>query len=210
MPDEEAAFGPDITFELGESGGTCEYWALISATDGSGIAVDGVREGDVLRIIDASGICSFSKGKAGLVRSIVTVATEVAGAAVGGAGLWKKATDLMRGELNKHGDNESRGAKRRDAFGQEIGGDGNVAEEEGGLIICLPPATGMVYSSNKVRRDDPTKKPPAGAFFPARGDRPKTMPSDGVIRIGVFDSNFKDNAGCYEIKFSLTRGGGNA
>ena len=209
MQDEEAAFGPDITFEPGEGVGTREYWALVSATDGSGIAVDGVKKGDVLRIIDASGVCSFSKGKAGLVRSIVTVAAEVAGAATGG-GLWKKATDLMRSELNKHGNTESRGAKRRDAFGREIGGGGSVAEEEGGLIVCLPPATGMVYSSNNVRRGHATKQPPAGAFFLKRGAPPRKMPGDGVIRIGVFDSNFKDNAGCYEIKFSLTRGGGNA
>ncbi len=210
MSDKEAAFGPDITLELGDAGGSCEYWALISATDGSGIAIDGVKNGDVLRIIDASGVCSFSKGKAELVRSIVAVAAEVVGGTAGSAGVWKKATDSMRGELNKHGDNESSGAKRRDAFGHEIGGDGNVAAEEGGLIVCLPPTTGMVYSSNKVRRGDPTKIPPTGAFFLERGAPPKTMDADGVIRIGAFDSNFMDNAGCYEIKFSLTRGGENS
>ena len=209
MADDEGAFGPDITFEPGDSGGICEYWALVSATDGSGIAIDNVKAEDELRILDASGICSFSKGKAKLIRSIVTIAAKV-GADATGMGLWKTATDSMRAELDKHGDNESRGAKRRDAFGREIGGDGNLAAAEGGLIVCLPPATGMVYSSGTVRRGDTAKKPPEGAFFLERGGRPKKIIDDGVIRIGVFDSDFKDNAGCYEIKFSLTRGGGNA
>ena len=72
--------------------------------------------------------------------------------------------------------------------------------------LDLPPATGMVYSNDKVRRGDRNKMPPDVAFFLERGEQPRTMRTDGVIRIGVFDSNFKDNAGCYEIKFSLTRG----
>ena len=200
-----AAFGPDIVFDPGdETAGTREFWALVSATDGSGIAIDSVEAGDELRIIDASGICSFSRGKAKLVRSIVTVAANVAADAAG-IGLWKTATDSVRTELDKHGDDDA-AAKRRDAFGQEIGGGGDVAKEEGGLIVCLPPATGMVYSNGKVRRGDSKKQPPAGAFFLERGnERPTTIPRAGVIRIGVFDSNFKDNAGCYEIKFSLTR-----
>ena len=212
MSEEEAAataaaFGPDIVFDLGdEIAGTREFWALVSATDGSGIAIDNVKAKDELRIIDASGICSFSKGKAKLVRSIVTVAAKVAADATG-IGLWKTATDSMRAELDKHGDDDA-AAKRRDAFGQEIGGGGDVAKEEGGLIVCLPAATGMVYSSGKVRRGDNKKQPPEGAFFLERGEtEPKKIPRAGVIRIGAFDSNFKDNAGCYEIKFSLTRPG---
>ena len=204
MPEVESKFGPDIVFDPGDDG-TRDFWALVSATDGSGIAIDNVKTGDVFRIIDASGVCSFSKGKARMVRSIVTVAGEVA-AGVTGAGIWKEVTDSMRTELDKHEDDDSGGSKRRDAFGQEIGGGGNVATEEGGLIVCLPPATGMVYSNGKVRRGDAAKQPPRDAFFLERGGEPKTIGADGVIRIGVFDSNFKDNAGCYEIKFSLTRG----
>ena len=145
MSEEEAvataAFGPDIVFDLGdEVAGTREFWALVSATDGSGIAIDNVKANDQLQIIDASGICSFSKGKAKLVRSIVTVAAKVAADAAG-IGLWKTATDSMRAELDKHGDDDS-AAKRRDAFGREIGGGGDVAKEEGGLIVCLPPRNG--------------------------------------------------------------------
>lgn len=202
--DSEAQFGPDIVFPPDTKGaGTHEFWALISATDGSGIAIDGVKAQDRLQIIDASGVCSFSKGKAKLVRSIVAVAAEVAVNATG-IGLWKKATDSMRAELDKHGDDDS-AAKRRDAFGQEIGGGGDFAKEEGGLIVCLPPAMGMVYSSGKVRRGDDKRKPPKGAFFLERGLGEKTIEHAGVIRMGAFDSNFKDNAGCYEVKFSLTR-----
>ena len=206
MTDNAANFGPDIAFDPGGDG-TSEFWALVSATDGSGIAVDNVKQGDVFQIIDASGVCSFSKGKAKMVRSIVTVAARVS-AGVTGAGLWKTVTDSMRSELDKHADDDSGGAKRRDAFGQEIGGGGNVATDEGGLVICLPPATGMIYSNDKVRRGDATKAPPEGAFFLERAEGPRTLKADGVIRIGAFDSNFRDNAGCYEIKFSLKRPGG--
>ena len=203
MADDEVVFGPDIVFDPGDDG-TNEFWALVSATDGSGIAVDNVKKGDVFRIIDASGVCSFSRGNATLVRSIVTVAQVAAG--VSGARLWKTVTDSMRTELDKHADDDATGAKRRDAFGQEIGGAGEFATDEGGLIVCFPPTMGMVYSSAKVRRRDNQQAPPEGAFFfLARAEPPKEISDDGVIRIGAFDSNFKDNAGCYEIKFSLTR-----
>lgn len=203
MPDADSAFGPDISFDP-RGNDTCEFWALVSATDGSGIAVANVRTGDRFQIIDASGVCSFSKGRAKLVRSIVAVAPVPAGRFTG-TGPWKKVTDSMRAELDKHADDDSGRTKRRDAFGHEIGGGGSVAQEEGGLIVCLPPATGMVYSNGKVRRGDDKKKPPVGASFLLRGTRPQEIIADGVIRIGVFDSNFKDNAGCYEIKFSLMR-----
>lgn len=208
----EVAFGPDIVFNP-EGASPCEFWAEISATDDSGISVDKLKEGDVLRIVEISGACSFAKGKSGLILSIVATVSQ---AALGGSGAaaWKTAVSSMRKGLDKHmaADGRNDGGKKRDGYGQEVGGSGNYAEKEGGIIVCLPSAGGVVYSSDKVRRNKTGNGGDAKKrwFFPARQDVGKPWPidKDGVLRIAAFDSDYTDNAGSYEVKFSITRPNG--
>lgn len=207
------AFGPDIVF-VPKGTEPCEFWAEISATDDSGVSVDKLEEGDELRIIEISGACSFAKGKSGLILSIIAAAAD---AALGGAGAaaWKTAVSSMRKDLDKHmadgggDDNDGGGGKKRDGYGQEVGGGGNYAQKEGGVIVCLPRAGGVVYSSEKIRRAKGGGGSSAGGgwFFPTRKDAGKTwvMGFDGVLRIAAFDSNYGDNAGSYEVKFSIRR-----
>ena len=206
------AFGPDIVFKPQKTE-PCEFWAEISATDDSGVSVDNLKKNDELRIIEISGACSFAKGKSGLILSIIAAATNVA---LGGAGaaVWKTAVNSMRKDLDKHmvantGNANKDGGKKRDGYGREVGGSGDYETEEGGIIVCLPRARGVVYSSDRVRR----KKTGGGGnvqggwFFPTRSDvrEPWVIRHNGVLRIAAFDSNYSDNAGSYEIKFSITR-----
>lgn len=217
MPDPESTqpsasaigtFGPDETFSPQTSGMSCEYWAELSATDPDGVSVDGLQEGDLLQILDITGICSFDDGKAGLIVSIIgAVATSAA--LVAGGDAWKTAVASMRKDLNKLGD-PAKGGDKRDGYGRKIGSD-DYGEKEGGIIVCLPHAGGMFYSGGTVKR----KKSGGGGnsskdgwFFPARSETPTqewTIECPGVLRIGVFDGNYGDNAGSYEIKFKITR-----
>ena len=203
------AFGPDIVFNP-EGEEPCEFWAEISATDDSGVSVDKLKEGDKLQIIEISGACSFARGKSGLILSIIST-TAVAALGAAGAAAWKAAVNSMRRDLDKHMavDGGNDGSKKRDGYGQEVGGKGNYAREEGGIIVCLPKAGGVVYSSEKVRRaDDGDRRDTAGGwFFPTRQDvgKARKIDSDGVLRIAAFDSNYGDNAGSYEVKFVITR-----
>ena len=206
------AFGPDIVFDPKRTE-PCEFWAEISATDDSGVSVDKLKKGDELQIIEISGACSFAKGKSGLILSIIaTTANAALGAA--GAAAWKAAVSSMRKDLDKHmaaggGTDDNDGGKKRDGYGREVGGAGNYAQEEGGIIVCLPQAGGVVYSSKKVRRAKGGGGGDTGGgwFFPTRKDvgNTWTIVRDGVLRIAAFDSNYSDNAGSYEVKFSITR-----
>ena len=206
------AFGPDIVFNP-QGTEPCEFWAEISATDDSGVSVDNLKEGDELRIIEISGVCSFAKGKSGLILSIIAATAQLA---LGGASAkaWNTAVSSMRKDLDNHmaahtGTDDKDGGKKRDGYGQEVGGDGNYAKNEGGVLVCLPRAGGVVYSSEKVRRKNTGGGSNAqrGWFFPTRTDagKPRTTGHGGVLRIAAFDSNYNDNAGSYEIKFSITR-----
>ena len=157
-----------------------------------------------MRIIEISGVCSFSKGKADLVVSIISTAAKAIAPA------WKSAVGTVRKQLDKHleADKDDGGGKRRDGYGQEVGGGGNIAEKEGGIIVCLPRAGGMYYSNEKLRRKPGSR--PNGVVFPTRSNTatPLTVDSAGVLRIAAFDSKYNDNAGSYEIKFSISREGG--
>ena len=70
-------------------------------------------------------------------------------------------------------------------------------------------AGGVVYSSKKVRRakDGGGGYVGGGWVFPIRRDVGKTwtIVRDGGLRIAAFNSNYSDNAGSYEVKFSITR-----
>lgn len=203
------AFGPDIVFNP-KGAAPCEFWAEISSTDDSGICVDNLKRGDELRIIEISGACSFAKGKSSLIPSIIATAVDVA---LGGAtaAVWKAAVSSMRKDLDKHvaADAGADGGKKRDGYGQEVGGGGNYAQKEGGIIVCLPRAGGVVYSNQKVFRNSAGGggNPRKGWFFPTRSHVGQTSRIDhnGVLRIAAFDSNYSDNAGSYEVKFSITR-----
>ena len=201
---ETVTFGPDEVFEP-EGSKPVEFWAEISATDDSGVSVDGIKKGDEFRIIEISGMCSFAKGKS---RLILRVVTTVAGAILGGGTkAWQDAISSMRKDLDKHTKDSGNAGKKRDGYGLEAG-ESSHAENEGGIIVCLPGSGGLRYYADVRRVAAQIGQVQAGSwFFPSR-DRvqvPYLIETDGVLRIGAFDSHHNDNAGSYEVKFSITR-----
>lgn len=202
--DDLATFGPDAVFDPKDSQ-PVEFWAEISATDDSGVSVDGIKKGDEFRIIEISGMCSFAKGKSRLILSIVTT---VAGAFLGGGTTaWQSAISSMRKDLDKHAKDSGTAGKKRDGYGLEAG-EASHAENEGGIIICLPSSGGLRYYGDVRRvKKDIGQVQAGGWFFPSRDrvQKPYSIETDGVLRIGAFDSHHNDNAGSYEVKFSITR-----
>ncbi|MCY3842715.1 MAG: hypothetical protein OXH69_04155 [Acidobacteria bacterium] len=114
-----------------QPGDSVSFWAEISGNDDSGLSVDGVREGDQIVIEDGSGTCAFEDNRLDVVVSLVASAAEVLKPA------WKSQVSDMRRALTDKS-RGTNGGKKRDACGQGIGGDGNYAEKEGGLVVCLP------------------------------------------------------------------------
>ena len=195
-------FGPDIVFA---GDGTQEFWAEISAADTTGVAVSGLMNRDVIRILDISGICSFSGG--GEVKKAVTSLIGTAKEAV--TGPWALALQGLRQLIPLW----PGGDARRDGYGQEPGKTG-AHTDEGGIILCLPPAKGMIYSNDGTRptiTDNRRIVPAQSPFlFPKRDQGPIPVSgledgTKGVLRIAAFDHNYKDNSGVYEVVFTITR-----
>lgn len=126
MPEEnkssapKTSLGPDIVPKRkpGEYG----FWAEISATDDDGVSVL-VNSGDQVRIDSIAGLCSFSERK-GIVRVL-----SIAGALATGGALPALAVPAINA-MRKQVENAS-GSKKRDGFGEEVGGN-KYARKEGG------------------------------------------------------------------------------
>ena len=200
----ETTFGPDTVFEPPADGGTVEFWAEISATDATGVAVNKVQEGDTIRIVDISGICSFDGG-GDRGRDDATSIVATAAEAIGGP--WGVAIKLLRHIIPII----LGGSCKRDGYGQEPGKT-DYAEDEGGIIVCVPRSggSGMIYSNDDTRptssKKDGRKSKVDYCHFPIRGvDNVFGIKHDGVLRIGAFDHKYEDNAGTYEVVFRITR-----
>ena len=199
-------------------------WAEISSTDDSGVTVQGVKKGDTIRIESVSGICSFSEKSATTkVLSVVGVVGDILGSAVVGgavgtaARIAKSQASSIRTELENSG--VKSGGKRRDGYGKEVGGD-EFATQEGGIIVCMPSTHGPIYAGKDTCLDDGAKREgrlpqdvrPARmrdrCFFPCRepgGVMEMKAQESGTLYILVFDSDYSDNSGSYEVRFNVIR-----
>ncbi len=194
--------GPDIVPKRkpGEYG----FWAEISATDDDGVSVL-VNSGDQVRIDSIAGLCSFSERK-GIVRVL-----SIAGALATGGALPALAVPAINA-MRKQVENAS-GSKKRDGFGEEVGGN-KYARKEGGIVVFMPKAKGPIYGL-ELDADCETKgrlkshNPRADVcFFPCRAsgtgaEMARTVEEDGVVRILAFDSDYSDNAGSYSVRFTV-------
>ena len=195
-------FGPDIKVPDIKPGESASFWAELSSTDDSGISVDGIQADDEVYIEVASGACAFDNNRLEVVLSIVSLAAGIFKPA------WLGQVNDMRKALGDKG-----GGKKRDAYGQEVGGDGNYAEKEGGIIVCMPAYGGTVYANDQTHakrlpnNTGRVSNSPNNYLFPGRdpSSRKVKVKSGGVLRIAVFDGNHGDNAGSYEVKFTITR-----
>ena len=216
-------FGPDVTIPSDTRG--VVLWTEISSTDDSGITVDGLKKGDIVEIEDVTGICSFAdETTAQKVLSFVGI---VFGILAKDSGLLFKTADAKKRveafrdqaqELVKQVGGAGK-AKRRDGYGQDPG-TGDFATEEGGILVCMPSAHGVLYavSANHLSNDAHKKgRLPQyysdnvkhfNCFFPCREDSgimKKKVEEDGILHIIAFDSDFSDNRGDYCVKFRVIR-----
>ena len=213
--------GPDVT--LKDDTDYVEIWVELSSTDENGISIDGVRKGDTIEIESISGICSFTDTKKKILSGFVSI---VSGVLQGGAlyynndeskaikEIFDKQATKLQDELDK-----DIGNKRRDGYGQDPG-TGDYGKHEGGIIVCMPEAGGVLYATSENYLASGSKKDSRlpkyfsdnvkekNSFFPSRekgGMMKATADKDGTIFIIVFDNKFVDNAGTYQIKLILTR-----
>lgn len=211
MPDEntpstpEVALGPDIAVP-DDLSGTIHYWAEISATDDNGVSIR-VEEEDVIRIDEISGICAFSeRSDLGRLLSIVGTVSNM---------LSLNATQRIT-ELRKDID-KAKGSKRRDGYGRSVGGDGEYATNEGGIVVFMPGSGGPTYPPALTLDDGCKKQGRLSAYYKAfeetcffpciekSGTREKKALQDGIVRILAFDSAYHDNAGSYEVRITIRR-----
>ena len=199
--------GPDIQVSALTKGESASFWAELSATDDSGISVDGIKDGDEIRIEDASGACAFEDNRLEVVLSIVAEVTKIMEPA------WKTQVTAMRKTLGDKSSGANGGKKARRLRQESVARE--LRREGGGIVVCLPEYGGTVYANDEthaVRSAAGGRVVQSGAtgyFFPGRtlASRTRTITSGGVMRITVFDGNHSDNAGSYEVKFTITRRG---
>ncbi len=221
---EKNKFGPDVALRDSPNL-NAEVWALIDAADPYGITVQGVKEGDTIAIESIGGIAWFSdQSIRGTVFSIIYgVASQLIP-----AGPLSDITQTVGKEVGLE-DNQDKPDREmaRDGYGRNLG-NGNYAENEGGIVVCMPSAYGPMYANAKnhldgdavsqgrfekyVKSDSDMK---GRCFFPTRIDREedstlvsvmeKTAQQDGVLHMFAFDREYEDNAGNYQVKFRITR-----
>lgn len=215
-------FGPDIV--IPPDARDVAIWTEISSTDDSGVTIQGIKKDDTIEIESIAGICSFSGQTTGRrVLSVVGIVGGILGATTGIAGtagkLLKSQASSIKTEVGNASAKGDGGGKRRDGYGKDVGGK-EFAANEGGIIVCMPSARGPIYASQDNHLADDAKKEGRlrahvrkaiqnKCFFPCReegGEMARKAQEDGTLHILVFDSDFSDNAGSYEMRFRVRRG----
>lgn len=219
--ESQTTLGDTLGADIRLKGDRSEWtiWATINAADDQGISIDNVKTGDKITIEGISGVAYFD-GQSGW-DTFFSVVRKVAdnGAVAGGTGRIAesviKALDVgEENEKPKVNPGTGDASKPRDGFGRNLG-NGEYAENEGGVVICTPKATGPMYAhpknrpTNKGRTKDHLKDESemkdGDCFFAIRGGEAVEINGDGVLYIYAFDTDYRDNSGVYEIKFRITR-----
>jgi hypothetical protein len=197
---------------------------FVNSKDSCGVCIKNVQNGDTLRVTSASGICSTNDGIGGLISSIVGAVSTIGGLIAPKAKPFieagKKFAEEQFGKSNK--------SDERDPFGQDPG-NGDWCQDEGGVLVCLPRAAGTFYAYNGLKRKEPRfpenypdhiehaffllrhkVKRDFGIFKEYEIDdsvlkQPRTIEGDGEIFVLMWDSEFPDNQGYYEVHLVLSR-----
>ena len=224
---KEGVFGPDVT--LKEDGTNWVIWARVNAADDLGISIQNIKANDEITVESIAGVAYFAgrSGWWGILSTIYAIGGAVFPASSLATGVIT-ALDKQTAAANTGGDgNDEASSKPRDGYGRDM--DGNYAQNEGGLAICLPAAPGPMYANEKNYLEDsagtygrfdnyikPDSDMKGRCFFPTRmarmnnniSEEPnmrKTAAANGTLYIFAFDSNYRDNAGAYEVKLRINR-----
>jgi hypothetical protein len=215
-------FGKGFTWDRAEDEALLVMF--INAADPLGVSIDGLKEGDYVQVMSASGVASFSEDKGNpTASSIVGLVAAGANVAVSAAGAPEVVPVINAAEKFAQDQFKATNAKtkRRDTFGVDPG-SGHKARQEGGVLICLPEAGGTFYSGDGDHKDRWIKgdgvrtndKLPAhvfGSFFPRQGfaDHNTRMAQQaGQMYVVPWDWKFEDNAGFYKVFVKLKKGNG--
>ena len=145
METVQANAGPDIV--LGETDNEWTIWASISTADDHGISVDNVKDGDVLTIEAISGVGYFA-GQSGWWK-VLSAIYKVSGAFVPTGSVPDNVITALCEETllgDGKGDDDDGKSKPRDGYGRKLNDGGKFAEEEGGIVVCAPKASGPMYA----------------------------------------------------------------
>ena len=198
---------------------------FVNAANPNGIAIDGLKSGDRLTILAASGLASFAKDKGdpkwgGIVALL----------AAGGKAVLKKtdnpefvpvvdAGNAFAQQYFKAPTGTDAEIKVRDAFGVDPG-SGHKARAEGGVIVCMPQQFGAAYSGDEDHEDRWIKKPgdrydsnrprqALGSFFIRQGapsGNARICTADGRAFVLAWDAKFPDNKGFYTVFLGIEQG----
>ncbi len=194
---------------------------FINAADPLGVSIDGLKAGDHLHVLSATGIASYSEDKGNpTASSIVGLVAKGANIALAAAGAPEAAPLVNAAEEFAQEQFKATNVKtkRRNAFGVDPG-SGHKARQEGGLLVCLPEAGGIFYSGDGSHKDrwikeggdrSDTNRPAhvVGCFFPKQGENShnnRIVRQDGQAYVTAWDWKFEDNAGFYKAFVKLTR-----
>ena len=202
---------------------------VVNASNSIGIPIENVLKGDQILLGPASGNATFSKDTgnprlAGLV-GVLAKGAVVAGTAAGCpecAPVFNAANSFAQNEFKAPKEDAER--KPRDAYGK-IPGKKEFARQEGGLIICMPEADGLVSSGDGDNEDLWIRKPgirsdknvpdqAKACFFPIRSNALHntrrvrlTGSPPSVLFVGAWDHKFADNKGFYILYLKIEKAG---
>jgi len=220
--DPPPGFGKGFTWDRADN--EAMLVIFLNAADSLGISIEGVQAGDQVQFVAASGIASFSQDKGNPLASSI-VALAAAGANVTlkelDAPEVKPLIDAAEQFAKDQFKATNAKTKRRDAFGVDPG-SGGKAQQEGGVIVCMPEAGGTFYSGDSdhrgrwiqgdgVRSDDHLPTHIFGAFFPIQGSNDhntRIAMQSAPMFLLAWDWAFDDNAGFYKVVVKLTKGNG--
>ena len=185
--------------------------AYINPADPLGVAVTNLQSGDIVEITSATGMASFSDGNGRLISSLI-------GAAATAGGVFApEASPFIRAGEEFAKENFARGnrGKQRDPFG--VDNRGKYQKCEGGILISLPSAGGVYYSTEgclkeKLARTEDIKPDHVeyGFFLvrPQNGEDQnwRRINNAGEMYILAWDRKFTDNQGYYMVMLRITQG----
>jgi hypothetical protein len=218
--DPEHGFGPIVEWDRKDK--QILLVCYVNAADYLGPAVLNLKKGDRVEVVEATGLASFSASDGKMAQSIIAIATKAADAA-GTAVIGPEAVPIIEagGKLAADNFGQPSTGDNRDAYGYD---QGELKRQEGGILVCMPEASGVFYSGSDrdrwIKGDDEGKRTDdrlpehmrgSGAFFPIPRDKAQNTrfaKSDGILNIIAWDFDFKDNSGFYRVIIRITQGTG--
>jgi hypothetical protein len=216
----------------------CLLAICVNASDPYGVAINGLKKGDVVTVLNPVGVCGFSKDTGhpflssliGLLGEGAEDAVEALEGTTQFNNVIQSATQDLQNACKATGAPE----KLRDPFGIQPGTSG-FGLEEGGLVVMMPQAGGIYYSGDSNNRSVWATQPrsiTAARGCPAYLGPPRgtvvnvnTLPlffvghnapnsgvctTDGTAYILAWDFAYGDNTGTYQLVVRVTQGSASA